>query len=143
MFFTFFNKQSYFNKVVFSQLCRFIRLDYRLCDVMLDKVLDFQKNIDVSNRYIGRHRCTLPIYRIEKKKSMFFSKWTPLHCGPFTIISNLRNFCLVSEFNQRLQLRIANPVKNTIQVTLFFLFLQPRDRKVNLTCNQTVQYYLK
>ena len=44
---------------------------------MLEKVLDFQK-IDVSNRYIGRYRCTLPIYRIEKKHRCVFEVDTPI-----------------------------------------------------------------
>ena len=44
---------------------------------MLEKVLNFQKNIDISNRYIGRHWCTLPIYCIEKNIDVF-SKWTPV-----------------------------------------------------------------
>jgi hypothetical protein len=33
---------------------------------MLEKVLDLKKNIDFSYRYIGRHRCILPVYHIEK-----------------------------------------------------------------------------
>ena len=44
---------------------------------MLEKVLNLQKSIDVSNRYIGRHRCILPIYRTEKKIDVFFEVDTP------------------------------------------------------------------
>ena len=55
---------------------------------MLEKVLDFKKFIDVSNRYIGRHRCTLPLYRIEKKIDVFFEVDTP-RLG-VTEVSNIR-----------------------------------------------------
>ena len=48
---------------------------------MLEKVLDFKK-IDVSNRYIGRHRCILPIYRIEKNIDVFFEVDTPCSNQP-------------------------------------------------------------
>ena len=44
---------------------------------MLKRYSILKKNFNVSNRYIGRHRCTIPIHRIEKN-IMFFSKWTPL-----------------------------------------------------------------
>ena len=37
---------------------------------MLEKVLDLKK-IDVYDRCIGRHRCTLPINRIEKNIDFF------------------------------------------------------------------------
>ena len=55
---------------------------------MLENVLDFEekKNIDVSNRYIGRHRCILSIYRIEKNIDVF-SKWSPVSPDTYNIMS--------------------------------------------------------
>ena len=63
---------GWYAKLYFLSYIDILRLDYRLCVVILEKVLDLKKNIDVSNRYIGRHR-TLPIYRIEKNLCFFRS----------------------------------------------------------------------
>ena len=62
---------------------------------MLEKVLDLKKNIDVSNQYIGRYRCTLLIYRIEENIDVFFQSGNPYTTGKwaFTIQNKI---CITS-----------------------------------------------
>ena len=64
------------------------------------KILNFQKIIDDSNRYIGRHQCTLPIYCIEKHINVFFEVDTPtLHYKRINTVSQKHVFTYIQYWN--------------------------------------------